>query len=699
MFQFLKKKYYTFCLFVFSFLTYSILYSQTTNSLDVDSLIYLNKSGKLNPTGKYKLYEHLFIDNYLTNKTIAKKYNDSLYLVSRKFKLKSGLGQYYQNISFMKFNDEDYKLALHYCQISKKYFTEDKNYEDYLFSITKECVYLRALNKVEESFQLASKNIKLFKNKSILSGLGGLYLNVAEYYFDKKKYNNAILNAKSALVLFQKDKYFHGIAECDLLMAVILVELEEYSEAISYIKRLVELPEELRKNEVYNYLYLAYMVEFHIKSKKYLEAIQYANKAIQKFKKAKFDYYVIEMQLCKADAHQKLGNNETAISILKIIEKNIDKHRFEGDIDNSLKYINEIKANIFSAKKQYNLALNTLQKNLKFKEIDIKTYEEISKVQFKLKLYKEAFENLQFYNKKKIEQLTVNQKNNLDELQLLYNKKDNEFKIQDLKLKKANNELLLKKTKDFSNKIILALIVLFFVLIFLYYNYRVKKKVSQILTYKNYNLEVSNTNLFKSNREKEILLKEIHHRVKNNLQLVMSMINIQSKLYDVDEFIELSSNRIHSMLLIHQTLYQGDSLVSIDFKNYLTVLTSTILETFEKDSLIKIEIDSKNIEFNTSTTIPLGLIVNEIVNNALKHAFPNNIPGTIKISLIQTNENRFQLMIEDNGIGFSSDHLNNKSFGLELINLLTLQLHGTLSIDSSPLSSTKYSIYFQEIID
>jgi two-component sensor histidine kinase len=140
-------------------------------------------------------------------------------------------------------------------------------------------------------------------------------------------------------------------------------------------------------------------------------------------------------------------------------------------------------------------------------------------------------------------------------------------------------------------------------------------------------------------------------------------------------------------------------LVSIDFKNYLTLLTTSILEIFEKENLIEININIENIQFNTSTTIPLGLIVNEIVSNALKHAFPNNKSGIINISIKHKNENYFELIIEDNGIGFSSDHLDKKSFGLELINLLSYQMHGKLSIDSSPNNSTKYTIDFKEIYD
>jgi len=137
--------------------------------------------------------------------------------------------------------------------------------------------------------------------------------------------------------------------------------------------------------------------------------------------------------------------------------------------------------------------------------------------------------------------------------------------------------------------------------------------------------------------EKETLLREIHHRVKNNLQLVMSMMNIQARkgnYENINEFLEKSQKRITAILLIHQSIYQGDLVGKIDFKEYIGVLSKTIIQSFEIENRVAIQINSNKKLFNLTTAISLGLIVNELLTNALKHAYPNQRKGVIKISIM-----------------------------------------------------------------
>lgn len=231
-----------------------------------------------------------------------------------------------------------------------------------------------------------------------------------------------------------------------------------------------------------------------------------------------------------------------------------------------------------------------------------------------------------------------------------------------------------------------VLILLFIILLLFIYIFNLKLIIKD-----------SNKLIEDSLNENEILLKEIHHRVKNNLQLIISMLNIQSQINNVDDFVDLSSKRINSIMLLHQYLYQFDSFSNIDFKNYIYLLTESILEIFDKKNSIQINLFIDNIKFSQSTAMPLGLILNEIVSNSLKHAFTNREYGFLNISVIQLKNNFFQLIIEDNGIGFSSDYLSKQSFGLELINLLAKQLNGTIIIDTEKYRSTKYLLNFQEI--
>lgn len=209
-------------------------------------------------------------------------------------------------------------------------------------------------------------------------------------------------------------------------------------------------------------------------------------------------------------------------------------------------------------------------------------------------------------------------------------------------------------------------------------------------------LQQSKESLDKSLQVKNILLKEIHHRVKNNLQLVMSILNIQASDKEntsIEGFIEKGQSRITSMVLIHENLYQKEDIGNINFETYTESLVKNIRTTFgETSDRIDVHIKMKNVFFNVQTSIPLGLIINELVTNSFKHGFPNEKSGLITISIEQINNTNYKLAIEDTGIGFPKDKEDKKSIGLELVSLLVLQLKGKLTIDSK--NGTVFEILF-----
>lgn len=188
--------------------------------------------------------------------------------------------------------------------------------------------------------------------------------------------------------------------------------------------------------------------------------------------------------------------------------------------------------------------------------------------------------------------------------------------------------------------------------------------------------------LDKRNAENELLLKEIHHRVKNNLELVKSLIALQSAQIDdpaTKEAMMASQNRVQSMGIIHQKLYQGTNLGSIEMKDYFLNLGEGILDTFNAEEKVKIECAMDNLELDVDTAVPIGLIVNELLTNALKYAFPKNEQGTIHISLEKTDNNSLKLKIKDNGVGKVMGLApKGTGFGSQLVQLLTQQLNGQM---------------------
>ena len=224
-----------------------------------------------------------------------------------------------------------------------------------------------------------------------------------------------------------------------------------------------------------------------------------------------------------------------------------------------------------------------------------------------------------------------------------------------------------QKTSQRLTSIIAGLLLL--LLLLLYITFQNNKK-------KNILLQEQNT-------EKEFLLKEIHHRVKNNLGIVSSLLELQSSQIEdpnVVEAIQESQNRVYSMSMIHQKLYLGKNLSAIDMKDYFVNLSEHVLDSFGANDHISFGFKLDAIELDIDTAIPLGLIVNELLTNAFKYAFPDSRIGKINIGLQKLENHTILLEVADNGIGRQEEHMNKGTgFGTQLINLLIHQLDGKLS--------------------
>lgn len=201
-------------------------------------------------------------------------------------------------------------------------------------------------------------------------------------------------------------------------------------------------------------------------------------------------------------------------------------------------------------------------------------------------------------------------------------------------------------------------------------------------------------------KEKEMLLKEIHHRVKNNLMIISNLLELQSYYVrdkaDLNVFRE-SKTRADSMALIHERLYQSTDLKSIDIGDYIRNLAADIFDTYVIDpDQINLMVHVDDIRLDTNTAIPLGLIINELLTNSLKYAFPNDKKGKITIEL-NKNDDKFTLIIKDDGIGFPSDldYKNTETLGLELVNSLTQQVNGNMELISA--DGTEFRITFEEL--
>jgi len=205
-------------------------------------------------------------------------------------------------------------------------------------------------------------------------------------------------------------------------------------------------------------------------------------------------------------------------------------------------------------------------------------------------------------------------------------------------------------------------------------------------------------------KEKEVLLKEIHHRVKNNLQVISSVLRLQSDYIKNEQVLALfkdSQNRIRSMALIHEKLHQSSDLLKINFDDYIRDLADNLLRSYAPSSqTATLQTNAAGVWLTIDTAIPCGLIINELVSNALKHAFPvPNLANEVRVEILPTSDDRFTLIVQDNGIGFPPDldFRNTESLGLELVCIFTEQLEGTIERDLTEAVGTTFTITFSEL--
>lgn len=209
--------------------------------------------------------------------------------------------------------------------------------------------------------------------------------------------------------------------------------------------------------------------------------------------------------------------------------------------------------------------------------------------------------------------------------------------------------------------------------------------------------KLKNKLLTQALKEKEILLKEVHHRVKNNMQVISSILNLQSS-YVKDSYalslLKDCQNRIKSMAFIHESLYQNKNLTEVNFAEYISSLTKNLVHSYSTEiKNIKLLLNLKNVYLNLDASISCGLILNELISNSLKYAFPNNKAGIIFVNL-SVKDKLVNIEIGDNGIGINEnlDIKKTPTLGLQLVNTLVEQINGKIKVERK--NGTKFNIEF-----
>jgi two-component sensor histidine kinase len=623
--------------------------------------------------------------------------------ISKKNNYNKGIADYYRISAKNYLNQGQYKKTLNNADKALKIYLKTKDTLNYLKTLP---YLVRAINETgnnEKAISICLKGIQLSNNNKFNYEFGNLYYELCFFYNIKDDISKALFYLNKAESCFSlTSQKLNGFLKCYQQRSQIYTKTNQHQKAIKYAEKSLQtaLKLKLHKNIlsiIYTTLGIAYFnFDDNIQAIKYLKIANEIYKVNGIIDRRAFNLAML------AEAYFGLKKYNMAIILAKEAIASID------DNEISLMAYGIIGSSYYKMK-NYPLALSNQKNALKLidfvEDIDHQRsiYLDISKTYSKLGDFKNAYKNLDKYKDLEINFLRNIQDKNINELEIKFDSKQKDLDLKELTIIKQQQNLEILKHKNF-NIILFSLIIFFFVItaiiIFALLNNKKKNKLlnikNKIILEKITLVEDQKVELSQSLNEKNILLKEVHHRVKNNLQLVMSLLNFQASYKEntsIEEFVKKGRARIATMVLIHENLYQREDFGNIEFKTFTTTLVNNIKTTFgEVSDKITIKIKIANIFFDIQTSIPLGLIINELVTNSFKYGFPNGKTGQITISIEHISDVNYKLVIEDTGVGFTKDKIEKKSIGLELVSLLVLQLKGKLTINSK--NGTAFEIIF-----
>jgi len=545
------------------------------------------------------------------------------------------------------------------------------------FQMTQGAILLRG-EKLDSAYIV----LESAKNKVNESDLAFINTQLGYVFERRGKLDYAADYALESLRLGVKlnDKRAMAVAYSDL--SGLFWKQSKFDKGLEYGLKSISLFEERGINDL-DYDFTLFVVgNNYLELKMFDEALNYYNHSIAIGERYGFYNNLSDVYISLVDLNAYLSQYEEA----------------EKAGENAVKYAELLENNFMimrswlSIGKMQNLegkfatAIESLQKCITVATADFgdkyylsQAYEALGRAQVGNHEYKLAYEAFEQYDSLKKEIFTVEADQRISQIQTEFDVAQKESTIQ------VQEDKILKQQSSQTLIIIIASL-LFLLLLVLYVTYQKDKNKNKLLE--------------KQNNEKEFLLKEIHHRVKNNLEIVSSILALQSAQIQSQKAIDAlqeSENRVHSMSMIHQKLYQGENLGTIEMKDYFINLGSHILDSFGAEKRIALNYIMEALELDVDTAVPLGLIVNELLTNALKYAFPDNRKGEIIIDLKKKDKKTLQLEISDNGIGKNEESiLKGTGFGTQLITLLTQQLSGKMAEQSK--DGTTISFEFK-IID
>ncbi|MFT6334408.1 MAG: two-component sensor histidine kinase/tetratricopeptide (TPR) repeat protein [Saprospiraceae bacterium] len=579
-------------------------------------------------------------------------------------------------------------------------------------------------------FQLAEKGLAYSKSIGDQLFIGKMQKMLGLFYDKVSNIDTAIIFYEQALVNFENSNDIHHEIECHLTLGEIYAVSDNFEKSLNHCYSALELSKGRNDEEGIGRAYtrigrtminsggIGEALPFAIKARdiflkfdningfqQALRVISDCHYLLDDYKKSiKVSNEIIAINendslntdlMTKSEDYEIRGSIHSAFGQFALAAKDYKKAReiyilsSTPDTQN-LNAINWGEAILFFNKKEYNKAIKLFKKVLKVENEANRTNrshfvtESLSQAYAELSQYDSAYHYIMLHK-----MISVVQKKHETGMQMEELKTKYETEKKEATIYAQEEELTQQKIIQWSIFGFAGILGLLFFQSF---------RNSKLRKIANEKLREVNVKLESKNSENELLLKEIHHRVKNNLQTISSLLSLQSEsISDKSAFdaVQESKNRVTSMALIHQKLYQGENLAAIEMRDYFETIGKAIIDSFgEKAENISLKVEMKDVELDVDTAVPVGLITNELITNSLKHAFPNKQKGQILITLEQEENGLLKLTIADNGQSTNNESVvkKEKGFGTLLIQLLTTQLGGKL--DKSNETGTSTMIQF-----
>ncbi|RPD94461.1 histidine kinase [Aureibaculum marinum] len=568
------------------------------------------------------------------------------------------------------------------------------------FSVLNDLAYYWHTRNLNKALHFVTQGLKITQEKNDTLWHGKFQITQGAILLRMEKLDSAFFVLQEARSKVRKQ----DLPKLNTELGYVFERRGLLAKAADYALEALRLGEELKNNRV---IALAYsdLSNLFWKQSKFDEGLEYGLKSVALFEEVgindldyDFTLYVVGNNYLALKQEEKALNyynhaiaigerygfyNNLSDIYISLTDLNAYLNKFDQAVwagENAIKYANLLDNNFLlmrswlSLGKAQNLegkylsAIESLQNSIRIATPNFgdnyylsQAYNNLGRAHAGNHNYQEAYAAFAEYDqlRSKIFTAEADQRISLLQTEFEVTKKENTIKLQEIEIKK-------QKLRE--SLIFVISGMLFIVLALIYFAYQNIKKKRVLLQ--------------KQNQEKEFLLKEIHHRVKNNLEIVSSLLALQSAQMEDKKMVDVMlhcQNRVHTMSLIHQKLYQRNNLSKVEMKDYFMNLCQHVLDSFGSNNRIAAVCDMEPLEVDIDMAIPLGLIVNELLTNAMKYAFPNNKKGNIFISLTKRNKNNYSLIFKDNGIGFDEKRQAlGTGFGTQLINLLVSQLGALL---------------------